>query len=117
MLGSVLKQLLKKSPKPRTGEGVDWLQNATALHQARRHAEAAEVCRARLAAVPGDVEALQALAAALLAQGLSADGLQCLREAVERAPARADLHANVASVYATCGQIDAALDSYRRALT
>jgi protein O-GlcNAc transferase len=117
MLGSVLKHLLKKSPKTRTADDPDWLQNATALHQARRHTEAAGVCRARLAAHPGDLDALQALAAALLAQGLSADGLLCLREAVERAPARADLHANVASVYASRGQIDAALDSYRRALS
>jgi protein O-GlcNAc transferase len=117
MLGSVLKQLLKKSPKARARDDGDWLQNATALHQAGRHAEAAAVCRAQLAARPGDLDALQALAAALLAQGFAADGLLCLREAIEREPSKAELHANVAAVYASRGQVDAAIGSYRRALS
>jgi len=117
MLGSVLRQLLKKAPKARAEDAADWLHTATTLHRAGRHAEAAGICRARLAAYPGDIEALQALAAALLAQGLSTDGLLCLREAIERAPEKAELHANLGSVYAAGGQVDAAIGSYRRALS
>ena len=115
MLASVLKQLLRR--EPRNARDSAWLERATALHLSGQYAEAAAVCRLRLEVDAADIEALQALAAALLAQGLSAEGISHLRDAVNRAPGKAELHANLARVYSASGQIDNAIESYRRAVS
>ncbi|MGZ5176933.1 MAG: O-linked N-acetylglucosamine transferase, SPINDLY family protein, partial [Burkholderiales bacterium] len=111
-----LKHLFQKAPQPRHSDS-SWLERATALHREGRPDEAAAVCRARLAIQPADMQALQALAAALLAQGLSSEGLACLHQALAHAPQSAELHAMLGFVYSATGQIDAALESYRRATT
>ncbi|HEV7393172.1 MAG TPA: tetratricopeptide repeat protein, partial [Burkholderiales bacterium] len=116
MLSSVLKQLFQKAPQAPHSHS-SWLEHATALHRDGRPNEAAAVCRARLAIEPADVQALQALAAALLAQGLSSEGLAYLRQALAHAPKSAELHATLGFVYSATGQIDAALESYRRVTT
>ncbi|MEA3157668.1 MAG: protein O-GlcNAc transferase [Betaproteobacteria bacterium] len=116
MLSSVLKQLFQKMPG-RGHSDSSWLERATALHRDGCLDEAAAVCRARLTVNPADVQALEALAAALLAQGRSSEGLACLRQALEHAPENAELHATLGLVYSATGQIDAALESYRRATT
>ncbi|HYH41191.1 MAG TPA: tetratricopeptide repeat protein, partial [Burkholderiales bacterium] len=114
MLGSVLKRLLRRiAPGPRA---TGWLEESAALHSAGRYADAAVMCRAQLARVPGDTDALQGLAAALLAQGQSAEGLAHLREAARLTPEEPDLHATVASIEAAHGEIESAIASYRHAL-
>ena len=112
----MLKQLLRRAPARRGAQDVQWLEDAAALRGAARHAEAAAVCRVRLETHPADVEALQMLAAALLAQGLAADGIACLRQALAHAPDRAELHATLAQVCAASGDLPEAAEAYTRAV-
>ena len=114
MLGSVLKNLLRKNRAD--ASTADWLVTATSLHRAGRHAEAAAVCHQRLANAPNDGNALQALAAALLAQGRSTEALTCLERVAEHMPGGADLHANIATIRSARREFEAALASYARAL-
>src|SRR5687768_7911586 len=103
MLRSMLKRLLRRGPERPGAANPQWVEHAATLQRAARHAEAAAVCRARLEAHPADVEALQMLAAALLAQGQTTEGITCLEEAVAHAPERAELHANLARVLTASG--------------
>jgi FkbM family methyltransferase len=86
------------------------------LQQAGRHDEAAALCRERLRREPRDADAQQMLAATLLAQGRTAEGLECLAKAAALVPGEAHVHETFGHVRAAVGQIDAAIASYRQAL-
>ena len=117
MLGSVLRRLIGRKDVGRDAATVTgWLERATELHRNGDHSGAAALCETRLSVQADDVEALQMLAAALLAQGRSAEGLIHLESAARHAPSNPALHANLGFVYSATGQIDAAIASYRRAV-
>ncbi|HUP94461.1 MAG TPA: tetratricopeptide repeat protein [Burkholderiales bacterium] len=117
MLGSVLRRLIGRKDVGRDAATVTgWLERATELHRNGDHSAAATLCQARLRVKADDVDALQMLAAALLAQGRSAEGLVHLQAAATHAPSNPTLHANLGFVYSATGQIDAAIASYRRAV-
>ena len=102
MLGGLLRRFFGRS----------WLERATAAQQASRYAEAAALCQSRLDEAPNDPDALQALAAALLAQGHAGEGLQALRKASALAPRDAQLLTTLARVCAATGDLDGAISSY-----
>ena len=66
--------------------------------------------------VPGDVEALVAVAQVRVVQGDAAAALTVLQQAQARAPARADLHKLQGDVLAKVGDRGGALAAYRAAL-
>src|SRR5688572_7684338 len=103
MLASLIRRLFRKEPSRR------WLEQAAALQQAGRYREAADLCQARLAEDDRDADALQALAAALLAQGRTSEGLACLGKAAALAPGDAQIHETLGRVQTTAGRIDAAI--------
>jgi protein O-GlcNAc transferase len=116
MLRKIVKQLLRRAAGAASAPASQWLEQAAALQRDRRHGEAAALCRARLSTDPRDVEALQMLGAALLAQGASAEGRGCLEAAVTHAPQRADLRAQLAYVYSAGGELDLAREAYGAAV-
>ena len=110
MLASLIRRLFRKGPSRQ------WLEQAATLQQAGRYREAEELCQARLAQDDRDIGARQALAAALLAQGKTSEGLACLGKAAALAPRDAQIQETLGRVQTTTGRIDAAIASYRRAL-
>jgi protein O-GlcNAc transferase len=125
MLGSVLKWLLRRRsapqpearPAPPAREaGPSWLAEGLQLQHLGRYREAAELSRSVLAREPDNVDALQLLSAALLAQGHSRESLACLRQAAELAPESAETRANLASVLVRTGDHAGAIDAYRHAV-
>jgi protein O-GlcNAc transferase len=86
------------------------------LQQAGRYDEAADVCQSRLASAPDDIDALQALAAARLAQGRAHEGLTHLKKAAAASPRDPELLATLARVHAATGDIEQAIESYAKAL-
>ena len=86
------------------------------LQQAGRYDEAANLCEARLASAPEDIDALQALAAARLAQGRTNEGLTHLTKAAAVSPRDGQLLATLARVHAATGDIEQAIESYGKAL-
>lgn len=86
------------------------------MQQAGRYDEAARACEARLERFPRDSDALQALAAAMLALGRTADGLSALRTAAAIAPADARIQATLGRVCTRTGALSEAIASYRNAL-
>ncbi len=117
MLRKMVKQLLRRAPRVQSADAPHWLERAAALHRDARHVEAATLCRAQLEKNAGDVEALQMLAATLLAEGASAEGISCLEAAVRHAPERAALRAQLGNVYSASGQLDDALEAYATAVS
>ena len=127
MLGNLLRHLLRRNapraPEPaaiqapaRAQAGDDWLSEVMRLRQDGRNREIATLCRAVLARQPDDVDALNFLAAALLAQGVSPEGIACLRRIIQLAPHSADTHANLAYVLAATGDPHGAIENYRHAV-
>jgi protein O-GlcNAc transferase len=126
MLASVLKWLLRRRSAPATvptpgkrppaQSGGGWLGEALHLHKLGRHAEAVAGCRSVLAREHDNTDALQLLAAALLAQGESREGVACLRRVTELQPDSAEALANLAAVLANVGDLNGAIDGYHRAL-
>lgn len=111
MLASLIKRIFRGRHS-----NEDWTARVAMLQQTGRYAEAAAVCEARLARDVRDVDALQALAAVLLAQGRSANGLETLKKAAALAPRDARVHATLGQVSAAVGLVDEAIRSYRHAL-
>src|SRR4051794_24417537 len=99
MFGALLKRFFGRSH----GARRPWLERATAAQQAGRHAEAVALCRSRLAEDPEDIDALQALAATLLAQGQTQEGLEALRKAAALAHDDTQLFTTLARVCAATG--------------
>jgi tetratricopeptide (TPR) repeat protein len=112
MFGALLTRLFGRS----RGTQRSWLEHATAAQQAGRYADAAALCRSRLDEAPDDADALQALAAALLAQAHVGAGTQALRKASALAPDDARLLTTLARVCASTGDLEGALGSYATAL-
>ena len=81
-----------------------------------RAAEAAAPAEELLTLVPGDVEALVAVAHVRAVQGDAAAALTALQQAQARAPARADLHKLQGDVLLKVGDRGGALAAYRGAL-
>ena len=123
MLGKLLKHLLRhNAPEPvallaptDTHASANWLSEALELRQHGRNREVATLCRAVLAREPHNVDALNFLAATLLAQSEMREGIDCLRRVIELAPDSAETHANLATVLATTGDANGAIDKIGRA--
>ncbi len=115
MLANLIKQLFRRKEAPANAE-QGWRVEAIQLQRLRRYREAGDIARSALERAPDDVDALQLLAAALFAQGVSGEGLACLRRAAELAPQSADTQANLAAVLASTGDLAGAIDGYRRAV-
>src|SRR5258706_2957829 len=123
MLGNLLKHLLRRdAPHPAAARipaihaSADWLSAALELRQQGRNRDIATMCRAVLKSQPHNIDALNFLAAALLAQGELDEGKDCLRQVIGLAPESAETHANLAAALAASGDIDGAIDHYRRAV-
>ena len=124
MLGNLLKHLLRRNaPEPAAllapagvHASANWLSEALELRQHGRNREIATMCRAVLARQPHNIDALNFLAAALLAQGELREGIECLRRVIELAPDSAETHANLATVLAASGDANGAIDNYRHAV-
>lgn len=111
MLTALISRLFRK-PRP----SRQWLARVTALQKAGRYREAMSLCESRLAHDDQDVDALQALAASLFAQGHMSEGLACLDKAATVAPGNARVHETLGRVQTNVGRLDEAIASYRRAL-
>lgn len=112
----MLSRLLRRIFGARRARDPGWLTRAAEFQREGRYTDAAAVSEARLAVDPGDTEALQALAAAQLAQGRSHEGLALLRRAAALAPGEWQLHGMLARVHAAMGEPDEAIAGYRQAL-
>jgi protein O-GlcNAc transferase len=93
-----------------------WLQRVMSAQQTGRYEEAAALCKSRLSEAPEDIDALQALAAARLAQGRAEEGLAHLRKAVAAAPHDAQVLTTLGRVCSAIGNAEEAADSYSKAL-
>ena len=123
MLANLLRHLLRRNaaraPEPAAMQAParvqasnnHWLSELMQLRQDGRNREIAMRCRAVLARQPDDIEALKFLAAALLAQGESHEGIACLRRIIQLTPDSAETRANLAYVLATTGDLHGALEN------
>src|SRR5262249_53777905 len=100
---------------PAAAAGNPWLAEPLRLQRLGRHGEVAELARTRLRSSPQDVDALQLLGVALLAQGKSADGLDCLRRAAALVPDSAECQTLLATVLSRTGDYAGAIAGYRTA--
>ena len=123
MLGNLLKHLLRRdAPQPAAPQApavhasVDWLSEALELRQQGRNRDVATMCRAVLRSQPHNIDALNFLAAALLAQGELGAGMDCLHRVIALTPESAETHANLAAALAASGDADGAIDYYGRAV-
>src|SRR5688572_3526842 len=103
MLRSFIRRLFRARRPSRR-----WLTEAAALQQAGRYREAVALCQEQLARDDRDVDALQSLAAALLAQGHTTEGLAALDKAAALAPGNAQVFETLGRVRAALGRVDAA---------
>ena len=122
MLGSLLKRLLgsRASIPPPSAPGAattdpHWIAETFRLQQLGAHPEVVARCGAALARAPDDADVLNLLAAALLAQGRTQEGIGHLRRATALAPS-AKAHAHLGAVLAATGDFDGAIASYRNAV-
>lgn len=92
------------------------LQQAQALLQQGRHAQAADICNRLLAQKPTLVEAIQLLALARKGEGNTAEAERLLRACVQLQPQRAEFHANLANLLRALGRGVEAADTYKSAL-
>ncbi len=95
----------------------DWLSKARQLHEAGRYDELENLCRIVLTRYPDDINALSALASALLAQDKASAAIIFLQQAATIAPATAGIHVALAEAHAAAGDVDLAIESYRTALS
>lgn len=112
MLANIFRQWFRGTPP---AAPADWLRQALQLREAGRHDLAAELCRTVIAVEPENVEAVNFLAAALLASGQKQAGIEQLRRASALAPGDYNAHFTLGNVLATVGDIDGALASFQRA--
>ncbi len=122
MLARLLKRLLHRESAGRPVHGqaespshAGWQQRALQLRAASRHREVEALCRQQLQQQPDDVDAMNFLAAALLAQGQAQAGIECLRRAITSAPS-AEAYRNLAAILAARGDADGAIENYRVAV-
>ena len=122
MLGNLLKRLLGSRPAAAQGvagseETIDprWLETTVRLHQQGAHAEVVARCAAALVREPDHADVLNLLAAALLKQGRTQEGIGHLKRAAALAPSPKG-HAHLGGVLAAIGNFDGAIASYRDAL-
>ena len=92
------------------------LQQAQALLQQGRHAQAADICNQLLAQQPTLVDALQLLALARKGTGDVAEAERLLLACVQLQPRRAEYHSNLANLLRATGRASDAETAYRRAL-
>ncbi|HZN25542.1 MAG TPA: tetratricopeptide repeat protein [Burkholderiales bacterium] len=112
MFTGLLKRFFRRTPPERDV----WFEQVMTSQQAGHYAEAVALCESRLAESPDDLDAMQALAAALLAQGRADEGLTCLRKATAARPTDPQLLVTLARVCAAVGHIEEAIENYNRAL-
>jgi tetratricopeptide (TPR) repeat protein len=91
-------------------------QRALAFFRMRRLADAADCCRATLAAEPGHFDALHLLGLLAAQQGRVEEAITLLAKAVESNPGSAEAHSNRGNVRTAGGRYGEALMSYDRAL-
>jgi predicted TPR repeat methyltransferase len=94
----------------------DALAIAMQKHQSGEFAEAANIYRAILAAIPDQVDALHFLGVAESQLGHSDLALQCMGQALALVPDHADVLNNRGNVLREIGRLDAAEADYHRAL-
>jgi len=92
------------------------LEDALALHQAGRLAEAERVYRDILEDQPDHFDALHFLGVAAYQQGRHADAVDLISRAIGINGSYAPAHSNLANALEALGEMDRALASYRRAL-
>jgi tetratricopeptide (TPR) repeat protein len=92
------------------------LQMAVAAHRAGRLDEAERLYRTVLATEPDDPNALHLLGVVYRQRGRPQEAAALIAQALQRAPALADAHANLANAYSDMHRFDAAADSYGTAL-
>lgn len=92
------------------------LQQALALHQAGELGEAARLYGKILSVDPGNADALHLLGVAARRAGRINDGIQLMREAVERNPLLLSAHINLANTFLEVGRLEEAEESFRQAL-
>ncbi|MEO7727632.1 MAG: tetratricopeptide repeat protein [Burkholderiales bacterium] len=121
MLGSLFKRLLgapatpAAGPSPATKVDSRWITDTLRLQQQGALQEVVARCRAALEHEPGNGEIVNLLAAALLKQGDTGEGLELLRRAAALTPS-ADTHARLGDVLAAIGDFEGAVASYRIAV-
>lgn len=93
------------------------MQRAAAAQQAGRLAEAEQLCRTVLAALPGNADAQFLLAGVAAAAGRPAAAVDLLRQAIDRNPGRADFHGNLGAILGRLGRLDEAVECFRAAIT
>jgi uncharacterized protein (TIGR02466 family) len=92
------------------------LQQAVALAQSRRSAEAEQLCRNVIRAEPDNAEALHLLGSLRLNRGDAAAAVQLIEAAIRLRPAAALYHHNLGKALDMQGQADAAVAAHRRAV-
>jgi tetratricopeptide (TPR) repeat protein len=92
------------------------IEDALALHQAGRLAEAERLYRQILSAEPGHFDALHFLGVAAYQQGRHAEAVDLISRAIGVHGSYAPAHSNLANALEALGEMDRALASYRRAL-
>jgi uncharacterized protein (TIGR02466 family) len=92
------------------------LQQAVALHRARRTAEAESLCRSVVLAEPDNAEALHLLGTFRLNRGDTAGAVQLIEAAIRLRPGAALYHHNLGKALEIAGQADAAVAAHRRAV-
>lgn len=111
----------QKRPEHRAGPQRVSLEQALELsvqhYNAGRFAEAEDVCRRILQAMPDQPMALQLLGVVAYQTGRKDEAVALIGKAVEVAPDYAEAHANLGNVLLDQDRADEAAESYRRALT
>jgi predicted O-linked N-acetylglucosamine transferase (SPINDLY family) len=93
------------------------IQQAAAAYAAGEWARSEELCRALLAAQPGEFDALNLLGIIAGRTGRAGEAAQLLRRAVAARPDAAAAHINYGNALTDLGCLEEALQSYGRALT
>jgi Tfp pilus assembly protein PilF len=89
------------------------IEEALALHQAGRYADASRLYCAVLEEKPDDADALNLLASATRSLGDVASALQLVRKAAEIAPFRADIFYNLGNAAQAAGHITDAIEAWQ----
>lgn len=92
------------------------LQQAVALHRAKRTPEAESLCRNVVLAEPDNAEALHLLGTLRLSRGDTAGAVQLIESAIRLRPGAALYHHNLGKALDMLGQADAAVAAHRRAV-
>jgi predicted O-linked N-acetylglucosamine transferase (SPINDLY family) len=112
LLKAIFRNLLVRR---RPGLAPDWQTRALVLRNSGKLDDAVRLCEQALAANPENTEAINFLAAGLLAAGRLDEGLDCLRRAAALAPS-ARSQKLLGDVLARAGNFENAISSYRAAI-